>query len=241
MWKEVGCRKDYRTFCCVTKRSVEDVSKKNARRSTDCILPVLEGSQKPRSLKTWTNRSRGQHFTERSEVAKRNYVVPSVMVTGRDVLLRCECGDLKKLKNWRIPVEDFRNHVATDGSQLGVPGKWRACGWSVVQLDLDEEMGPMHGMYGTLDVELEVQRNIKRAELTAFLCLFRKCCRSFWCTLITKELLMGGEMRCIGPRAKDADLCFSKYSSLKAMRKQTSKRGSEAGRRRHCAGECNHD
>ena len=44
----------------------------------------------------------------------------------------------------------------------------------MVQLDLDEEMGPMHGMCGTLDAELEVQRAIKRSELTAFLFLFRK-------------------------------------------------------------------
>ena len=32
----------------------------------------------------------------------------------------------------------------------------------------------MHGMYGALGAELEVQRTIKRAEVTAFLCLFRK-------------------------------------------------------------------
>ena len=35
-------------------------------------------------------------------------------------------------------------------------------------MDHDEEMGPMHGMYGTLEAGLEVQRAIKRAELTAF-------------------------------------------------------------------------
>ena len=29
-------------------------------------------------------------------------------------------------------------------------------------------------MYGTLDAEFEVQRTIKRAELTAFLCLLRR-------------------------------------------------------------------
>ena len=46
--------------------------------------------------------------------------------------------------------------------------------WSVVQFDHDEEMGPMHGMYGPLDAELEMQRTIKRSELTAFLCLLRK-------------------------------------------------------------------
>ena len=44
----------------------------------------------------------------------------------------------------------------------------------MVQLDHDEEMEPMHGMRGTLDAELEVQRAVKRALLTAFWCLFRK-------------------------------------------------------------------
>ena len=28
-----------------------------------------------------------------------------------------------------------------------------ASGWSVVQLDLHEEMGPMHGKYGSVDAE----------------------------------------------------------------------------------------
>ena len=32
-------------------------------------------------------------------------------------------------------------HVATDGSLLGTAGKWGACGWAVVQLDYDEELG----------------------------------------------------------------------------------------------------
>ena len=48
------------------------------------------------------------------------------------------------------------------------------CVWrSVVQLDHDGELGPMHGMYGTLDAVLEVQRTIKRAERTAFFGLLR--------------------------------------------------------------------
>ena len=50
----------------------------------------------------------------------------------------------------------------------------RACGWSVAQLDHDEELGPMHGMYGTMDAVLEVHRTIERAVLTAFLCLLKK-------------------------------------------------------------------
>ena len=71
-------------------------------------------------------------------------------------------------------AEDFQNHVTSDGSLLGVSGMWSACGWSVVQLDHDEEMGPMHGTLGTVDAELEVQRTIKRAKPTAFSCHLRK-------------------------------------------------------------------
>ena len=70
----------------------------------------------------------------------------------------------EKHKIWCMAAEGF--HVATDGSLLGAAGKWRACGWAVVQLDYDEE-GPLHGMYGSMEAEYEVQRTIKRAELTA--------------------------------------------------------------------------
>ena len=45
-----------------------------------------------------------------------------------------------------MPAEGFEGHMATDGSFLGEVGKWRACGWAVVQLVYDEEMGPLHGM-----------------------------------------------------------------------------------------------
>ena len=67
-----------------------------------------------------------------------------------------------------MPAEGLKGHVATDGSLLGNAGKWRACGWAVVQLDYDEEMGPLRGMYGLMEAEFEVQRTIKRADLTAF-------------------------------------------------------------------------
>ena len=69
----------------------------------------------------------------------------------------------EKPNSWGMSADGVRDHVTTDGCLLGVPGKWRACGWSVGQLDHDEEVGAMHGMYGTLDAELEVQRTIKRA------------------------------------------------------------------------------
>ena len=35
--------------------------------------------------------------------------------------------------------------------------------WSVVRLEHDEDMVPLHGMHGALDPDLEVQRTIKRA------------------------------------------------------------------------------
>ena len=84
----------------------------------------------------------------------------------------------EKHKSWSMPAEGFMGHVATDGSLLGSAGKWGACGWSVVQLDYDEELGPSHGMYGSMEAEFEVQRTIKRAELTAFLLLLSQ--ESYW-------------------------------------------------------------
>ena len=78
-----------------------------------------------------------------------------------------------------------------------------------MQLDHDEEMEPMHGMYRTLEAELEVQRTIKRAELTAFLCLFRKAVGPTMLHVNNKGIIDGlwrAEMRYIGPRAEDADL-----------------------------------
>ena len=73
-----------------------------------------------------------------------------------------------------MSAEGFKGHVATDGSLLGTAGKWRTCGWSVVQTYYDEELGPLRGMFGSMEAEFEVLRTIKRAELTTFLCLFKK-------------------------------------------------------------------
>ena len=67
-----------------------------------------------------------------------------------------------------MPAESFKGHVATDGSLLGTAGNLGACGWSVVQSADDEELVPLHGMYGSMEAEIELQRTFKRAELTAF-------------------------------------------------------------------------
>ena len=47
----------------------------------------------------------------------------------------------------------------------------------MVRLDYDEEMGPLHGMYGSMEAELEIRRTIKRAELMALLCLLNRVIR----------------------------------------------------------------
>ena len=56
----------------------------------------------------------------------------------------------EKHQSWRMPAEGFKGHVGTDGSLLGVAGKWRACGWSMVQLDYDEELVLLQGIYGSI-------------------------------------------------------------------------------------------
>ena len=80
----------------------------------------------------------------------------------------------EKHQSWGTQVEGFRGHVTTDGSLLDNAGKWGACGWAVVKFDYDEDMEPLHGMYGSVEAKFEVQRTIKRAQLTAFLCFLRK-------------------------------------------------------------------
>ena len=56
-------------------------------------------------------------------------------------------------------------------------------------------------MYGTLEAELEVQRTIKNAELTAFLCLLKKVIGTTKVHVDNKGISDGlwkGEMKCVG-------------------------------------------
>ena len=87
---------------------------------------------------------------------------PNSKKVGRAPKLECASSKLP---------EPFRHRWLSVGSIRQVGRVWP---WSAVQLDDDEAMGPIHGMHGTLDAELEVQRTIRRAELTALLCVHRK-------------------------------------------------------------------
>ena len=124
--------------------------------------------------------------------------------------------------------EGFEGHVATDGSLLGTAGQWGACGWSVVQLDYDEEMVSLHGMFGWMEAQYEVQRTIKRAELTAFLCFLKKVIGPIKVHVDNNGIVDGlrkGEKECTKPRAGDADLWIKKFG-----------RNHMSGRKRHFGG-----
>ena len=99
-----------------------------------------------------------------------------------------------------MPAEGFKGHVATDGSLLGKRRKWGACGWAVLQLDFVEELGPLFGMFGSMEAEYEVQRTIKRAELTALLYFLKKVIGPIKVHVDNKGIIDGlrkGEKGCI--------------------------------------------
>ena len=113
----------------------------------------------------------------------------------------------EKYKSWSLQAQGFQGHVATDGSLLGVAGKWSASGWSVVQSDYDGDLGPVYGVYGSMEAEFEVQRTIERAELTAFLRLLKKITGPTKVHVDNKRIIDGlwrGEMKCMGPTSGDA-------------------------------------
>ena len=117
--------------------------------------------------------------------------------------------EAKKHRSWCMPVEGSRDHVTTDGSLLRVSVRWGACGWSVVQLVHDDKMWPRRGMYSTLDADLEVQRTIMRAGLTAFLSPLKDGRSHLGACGQHRGIIDGlriGEVKCIGLKAKDADV-----------------------------------
>ena len=104
--------------------------------------------------------------------------------------------------------------MPTDGSLFGKTGKWRACGWVVVQLDYHEEMGPLDGVYGSNGYE--VRSTMKRAELTAFLCLLKKVIGPIKVHVVNQGKIdrsRKGEKECIKPRAGRAGLWVKQWEN----------------------------
>ena len=93
----------------------------------------------------------------------------------------------------------------------------------MVQLDFDGELGPLSGMYGSMDAELEVQRTFKRAELTAFLCFPKRVIGPIKVHVDNKGIIDGllrGERKCIDPKAGDADLRIKIWEELHLLTSQ---------------------
>ena len=156
--------------------------------------------------------AKSENVEERMEVAKKYSRASFQRNKGHFSLKKWES---EKHKSWRMPGEGFRGPC---GHRR--PGKWGACGWAVVQLDYDGEMGPLRGMYGLVEAVFEVQRTIKRAELTAFLCLLKKVIGPVRVHVDNKGIIDGlrrGERKCIKPRAGDADLCLKNWEKLRGL------------------------
>ena len=130
----------------------------------------------------------------------------SVKANGTEASSVWQKWESEKHKSWSIPAEGFKGHVATDGSVLGKAGKWWACGWAVVQLDYDEEMGLLHGMYGSIEAEYEVQRTIKRTDLTAFLFLSTEWLGQPGSMSTTKELSMDYEEERVSEKNQEREM-----------------------------------
>ena len=162
---EAGCRKDFSTLVGRMKVNAEPATRRKTQKSTGSTTTQNGAKSDGRFQRPSESWSKKQEPQGRSGSGKE------VLLSGHFSMRKWQS---EKHKSWSMPVEGFKGHVATDGSLLGPAGKWGACGWSVVYLDCDEEMGPLHGMFGSMEAELEVQRTIKRAELTAFLCLLER-------------------------------------------------------------------
>ena len=75
----------------------------------------------------------------------------------------------------------------------------------------------LHGMYESMEAELEVQRTIKRSELTACLCLLEKVIGPTKVYVDNKGIIDGlwrGERKCMSLKAGDADLWMKIWEEL---------------------------
>ena len=121
--KEDGCSKDCTTLGGWMKRRVEAVP-----------LSMMEGCQKPspRGIGEMEQRTRLRRETGHGEGGIMSQPL------GGSGHLSVRMWESEKHRSWSMPFEGFRNHVATDGSWLGVSGSWSACGCSAVQLDHED-------------------------------------------------------------------------------------------------------
>ena len=155
----------------------QSLSQRGRHREAQALpLPRMERGQTGDSRGVQKVEAKSQNFKKRSgsgkEVLSRVHSVKANGTVVNSSMKKREPEKHKKLEHYSRRFQGPRCHLTALFWVL--LEKWGACGWSVVQSDYDEELGPLHGMYGSMEAEFEVQRTIKRAELTAFLCLLKK-------------------------------------------------------------------
>ena len=173
-WKEVGCRNDSSTWVGRMKVSAELATRRKAlkntgsttawygTRSDEGFLLSESGSKKARTSKNEWTWQRG--IVEQPE---------------RKPMEKGSLQDGKSGSRRSTKIGTYQQKVSKVTLQLTIPswvllesgehvvGQW--CNWVMMK-----NWHLLHGMYGSIEAELEVQRTIKRAELTAFPCLLKK-------------------------------------------------------------------
>ena len=86
------------------------------------------------------------------------------------------------MKGFKAMLRRTDHFLELQESGVPVAGQW--CN----NFTMENWLGPLRGVHGTMDAELEVQCTIKRAEVTAFR---RRLLTLSRCMLTIKELLMG--------------------------------------------------
>ena len=129
---------DFSTLVGQMKANAKLVTKGKVQKSTGST--IVQGG-----MKSGANSEALRKLEQKARTSKKEWMWQRGIVThhlSESQWNRChfsvEKWESEKPKSWGLPAEGFKGHVATDGFFLGTAGKWGACGWSVVQLDLDE-------------------------------------------------------------------------------------------------------
>ena len=154
-------RRNFSTLVGQMKANAKLLTKRTVQKITGFTIVhdgMKSGAKYPRGMQKWE---------QKATTSKKEWKWQSDIVT-YPLSESQRNKSHSSMKQWEfdLPAEGFLSHVATDGFLLGIAGKWAPYGSSVVQSDFDGELGPVYGMYGTMDAYLEVQRTIKRTELT---------------------------------------------------------------------------
>ena len=100
-------------------------------------------------------------------------------------------------KQWSRNFNGIRNHFT------GMSGTNAALGWSVAQLDYNEDQEPSYAIDDTMMAEVEVRRTMKRVELWAILKALRRVDGLATDKLGVEQGLWKGGEGCVGPKKKD--------------------------------------